>query len=238
MEQYGRSKVALPYNHTLWKLKTLEFTFSKSQAEVYVYKRDKISRRKTDAGQTQSSRLGQVKVNNHEGRPIKIGKIQKGDLLLEVRKGKAEDLKTAINNQMHGVQAAGGPSSRLHLSNLDSITTKEDIITRCRVTSIRPAYGESQNATVIADIDVARLQLKKSTLLIGLIRCPVKERELRVGAGKWGMIEKNASPNRADLCFKCAKPGHKGLRGRSLLPLYNKPGHRMARRCVGSTSTK
>nr|CAH7764308.1 unnamed protein product [Callosobruchus chinensis] len=179
----------------------------KSQAEVYVYKRDKISRRKTDAGQTQSSRLGQskgkqarreavivksngrsyadlvrelrkdVNLNAVDVEVSKIRKTQKGDLLLEVRKGKAEDLKTAINNQMHGVQAARRTKQVvLHLNNLDSITTKEDIISalkvtlgddvaRCRVTSIRPAYGESQNATVIADTDVARLLLKKGTLL-------------------------------------------------------------------------
>nr|CAH7736980.1 unnamed protein product [Callosobruchus chinensis] len=212
MEQYGRLKVALPYSPTHCEdtiLKTLEFIFSKSQAEVYVYKRDKISRRKTDAGQTQSSRLGQskgkqsrreavivksngrsyahlvrelrkdVNLNAVDVEVSKIRKTQKGDLLLEVRKGKAEDLKTAINNQMHGVQAARRTKQVvLHLNNLDSITTKEDIISalkvtlgddvaRCRVTSIRPAYGESQNATVIADTDVARLLLKKGTLLNG-----------------------------------------------------------------------
>nr|CAH7765478.1 unnamed protein product [Callosobruchus chinensis] len=161
----------------------------KSQAEVYVYKRDKISRRKTDAGQTQSSRLGQskgkqsrreavivksngrsyadllrelrkdVNLNAVDVEVSKIGKIQKGDLLLEA----ARRTKQVV----------------LHLSNLDSITTKEDTISalkvtlgddvaRCRVTSIRPAYGESQNAT---------------------------REKLRVGAtdaGKWSMIEKNA----------------------------------------------
>nr|CAH7734936.1 unnamed protein product [Callosobruchus chinensis] len=290
MEQYGRLKVALPYSPTHCEdtiLKTLEFIFSKSQAEVYVYKRDKISRRKTDAGQTQSSRLGQskgkqsrreavivksngrsyadlvrelrkdVNLNAVDVEVSKIRKTQKGDLLLEVRKGKAEDLKTAINNQMHGVQAARRTKQVvLHLNNLDSITTKEDIISalkvtlgddvaRCRVTSIRPAYGESQNATVIADTDVARLLLKKGTLLVGLIHCPVKEREMTGWCHRcWEMghdRKKCQGPNRADLCFKCAKPGHtmKDCTNDPYCPLCNKPGHRMGKTgCVGSTSTK
>nr|CAI5864258.1 unnamed protein product [Callosobruchus analis] len=76
------------------------------------------------------------------------------------------DVKDVAANDMVGVM----------VETLDSITTKEDTISaledalggdaaRCRVTSIRSTYGESQNATVMADIDVAQLLLKKGTLL-------------------------------------------------------------------------
>nr|CAH7758100.1 unnamed protein product [Callosobruchus chinensis] len=186
-----------------------------------------------------------VNLNAVDVEVSKIRKTQKSDLLLKVRKGKAEDLKAAINNQMHGVQAARRTKQVvLHLSNLDSITTKEDIISalkitlgddvaRCRVTSIRPAYGESQNATVIADTDVARLLLKKGTLLVGLIHCPVKEREITGWCHRcWEHDRKKCQgPNRADLCFKCAKPGHtmKDCTNDPYCPLCNKPGHRMGK---------
>nr|CAH7734186.1 unnamed protein product [Callosobruchus chinensis] len=201
MEQYGRSKVALPYSPTHCEdtlLKTLEFIFRQTQSSRLGQSKGKQSRREAVIVKSNSSSYADlarelrkdVNLNAVDVEVSKIRKTQKGDLLLEIRKGKAEVLKTAINNQMHGVQAARRTKQVvLHLSNLDSITTKEDIISalkvtlgddvaRCRVTSIRPAYGESQNATVIADIDVARLLLKKGTLLVGLIHCPVKEREI------------------------------------------------------------
>nr|CAH7762189.1 unnamed protein product [Callosobruchus chinensis] len=258
MEQYGRSKVALPYSPTHCEdtlLKPLEFIFSKSQAEVYVYKRDKISRRKTDAGQTQRSRFGQnkgkqsrreavivksngrsyadlvrefrkdVNLNTVDVEVSKIRKIQKGDLLLEVRKGKAEDLETTKEDIISALK-----------------DTLADDVARCRVISIRPAYGESQNATVIADIDVARLLLKKGTLLVGLIHCPVKERDITGWCHRcWEMGHdrtKCQGPNRADLCFKYAKSGHatKDCANDPYCPLCNKPGHRMGKTgCVGST---
>nr|CAI5834670.1 unnamed protein product [Callosobruchus analis] len=97
-----------------------------------------------------------------------VWKTQKGDVLLEVKRGKTDDLLRAINSQGKGAHAVRRTKQTvLHLKGLDSETSKDDIedalreavgdkADRCRVTSLRPAFGESQNATVITDANVAQ----------------------------------------------------------------------------------
>nr|CAI5863393.1 unnamed protein product [Callosobruchus analis] len=75
----------------------------------------------------------------------------------------------------------------LHLKGLDRETNKDEIedalreavgdkADRCRV-SLRPALGESQNATVLTDADAAQQILKIGSLPIGRVHCQITERE-------------------------------------------------------------
>nr|CAI5826118.1 unnamed protein product [Callosobruchus analis] len=207
-------------NGTVWNspthcedtlLKTLEFIFNKSQAETQSSRpgqsKGKQTRREAiivkSNGRSYADLVRELRkdinLNAVDVEVSKIRKIQKGDLLLEVRKGKAEDLKTTTNNQMHGVQAARRTKQVvLHLRNLDSITTKEDIIS-----ALKDTLGD----------DVARC----------------REREITGWCHRcWEMGHDRAKyrgPNRADLCFKCAKPGHamKDWTNNPYCPLCNKP---------------
>nr|CAI5843654.1 unnamed protein product [Callosobruchus analis] len=89
----------------------------------------------------------------------KVRKTQRREVLLEIKKGSADALRSAVNTQLKTERASKTMRKAvLHLSGLDSLISMEEIMDplketygevtqRCRVTSMRPAYGESQNAT-------------------------------------------------------------------------------------------
>nr|CAI5839653.1 unnamed protein product [Callosobruchus analis] len=114
---------------------------------------------------------------------------------------------------------------------------------RCRDTSLRPAFGESQNATVIADAEVAQQILKMGSLPIGLVHCQITEKERSSKDWCYKCWHKGhdsrtcKGPYRASLRYKCAQPGHisKNCINEPFCPSCNREGHQMGRTsCTGS----
>nr|CAI5834329.1 unnamed protein product [Callosobruchus analis]CAI5849635.1 unnamed protein product [Callosobruchus analis]CAI5861885.1 unnamed protein product [Callosobruchus analis] len=174
----------------------------------------------------------------------KMRKTQGGDVLLEIKKGEANMLKTTIANQIEGIQVATTVKEDIvHIKGMDSITTKEDVLTAvknalgdtmrsCRVTSLRPAFGNSQNATVVMDRLAAAKLVAMKTVRIGLIHCLVLLRQREFGkCYKCWQTDHKAhdcrGPNRSNLCLKCAQPGHRYRQCRSdpYCPLCEATGH-------------
>nr|CAI5847759.1 unnamed protein product [Callosobruchus analis] len=99
-----------------------------------------------------------VKLNDIE--VSRMRKTQNGDLLLEVKKGNAEKLRETIASQSQGTQVIKRTQETVvHIYGMDSATTVEEIentiakrLNRteqcCRVSSLRPAQRNEQNATI------------------------------------------------------------------------------------------
>nr|CAH7763778.1 unnamed protein product [Callosobruchus chinensis] len=188
-----------------------------------------------------------VNLDNINAELSKVRQTKKGDVLLEVKKGNAAELQLAINKQMHGIRAMMmTKESVLHVKGLDGITTKEEIleavtkaidgIRSCRVTSLRPAYGGTQNATVILDTHAAEQLTKLASIRVGLVQCEVR---LRKPYGRcrrcWdiGHTEKECSgTDRSKMCLKCAHPGHKAsdCTGKTYCPICETFGHQVGRK--------
>nr|CAH7767623.1 unnamed protein product [Callosobruchus chinensis] len=110
------------------------------------------------------------------------------DVLLEEKKGKAaEPHLTIIDKQMHGFRAMMMTKEPiLYVRELDGITNKKKIIEAVtkaidairsrKVTSLRPAYGGTQNATVILDPHAAEQLKKLGSIIVGLVQCECKFR--------------------------------------------------------------
>ncbi|VEN51059.1 unnamed protein product [Callosobruchus maculatus] len=186
----------------------------------------------------------QVDVKGLDVELSRIRKTNKGDVLLEVKKGNVETLQSAINTQWQEARAIKKyKQTVLHLRDLDSLTTIDEIMDtlrelfgeeakRCKVASLRPAQGESQNATIIADNDLAQLLLKKGSLLVGSVHCQIKQRQESEWYNRcWakGHVSRSCKgPDRTSLCYKCAKPGHvaRDCSNELFCVLCNKEGHR------------
>nr|CAI5865671.1 unnamed protein product [Callosobruchus analis] len=155
---------AVPYMPTYkWNdvEKILEYT------KLYRFERHRQNRKKKTIepeNQAQKGKMSSQKYRSGKETVIISGDGQSyADLRdyrsLEIKKGSADVLRSAINTQLKTGRASKiTRQTVLHLRGLDSLTAKEEIMDtlketygevtqRCRVTSMRPAYGESQNAT-------------------------------------------------------------------------------------------
>nr|CAI5845538.1 unnamed protein product [Callosobruchus analis] len=151
-------------------------------------------------------------------------KTQNGDLLLEVKKGNAEKLRETIASQSQGTQVIKRTQETVvHIYGMDSATTVEEIentiakrLNRteqcCRVSSLRPAQRNEQNATVILDRVLAMKLIEMGRIKIGWIYCPVRERVWMDKCRRcWETGHKQnecRGPDRSNLCRKCAQTGH------------------------------
>jgi hypothetical protein len=112
----------------------------------------------------------------------------------------------------------------LHVKGLDCLTTAEELVealakagdcasTEVTVTSLRPAYGETQKATVKMLVAPAGKIIRAGRVKIGWIYCKVDRRTETPRCFRcWetGHMANNCKgPSRKDNCMNCGKEGHK-----------------------------
>nr|CAI5817360.1 unnamed protein product [Callosobruchus analis] len=284
MEEGNRHKIALPYIATHRNdelLKALEFVFSKSEVEIYIYntersqeerKKEQNKNNPTAVGKKRKSNVREgvivksdgrsyaelvkslkagVNLKNVEVEVSKMRKTQNGDVLLELNKGKAEDLQTAISTQLHNLNVVKkNKRTVLHVRGMDNETTENDIIAAvkehcgeteidCRITSLRPAAGETKNATLVVNETASRKLIRAGKVRIGLVHCPIRERNEDGRCRKcwtYGHSQAKCSgPDRANLCLRCGKPGHriKDCCNAAFCPICNIEGHQAGKDCGG-----
>nr|CAI5850512.1 unnamed protein product [Callosobruchus analis] len=187
----------------------------------------------------------------------RMRKTQGGDLLLEVDKGKVEELQSVIAKQSQRFQVIRKTQRTvLHIRGMDNETNEQDIMkalekyvgeeaATCKVSSLRPAEGDCQNATIIANCQLADKLADKGKLRIGLVHCQIYARRDDVRGRKcWAKghnTEKCTGPDRTKLCFRCGAEGHKSrqCKNNPFCPICNKEGHQVGRKgCSGGLPTK
>lgn len=186
----------------------------------------------------------EVKLDHTKVQISSMRRTRKGDLLMEVKSGAAEDLKTAITKKFQSAQVVKMTKDKvIHIKGLDVMATIAEVdravrlavggeVKNCKVTSLRPAHSETKNATVILDVASADLLLKLKEVKIGLVECQVRERQNWNRCYKcWVFGHREAEckgPDRRDLCMKCAEPGHKAKECSKPpnCPICSKVGHR------------
>lgn len=229
-----------------------KMTASKVGEQAEVYKRRSP---RTDAlilkaeGKTYAEMLRAIKEAAPEGENgIKAAKkTRNGEVLLTMEGGrdKISTLKTAITNKVEGVQTRciRKGETILHLSNVDAITTREEVRTSIQrqinaadieieIRSLRPTQRENQIATVAVDSDTAKKLLELGQLRIGFNTCRVRERVDIIRCYRchgYGHVARACSaPSRENLCLKCGTAGHKAseCKGETHCVSCEKDGHR------------
>lgn len=133
----------------------------------------------------------------------------------------------------------------LHIKGMNQATTEDElrkaivrtldpiIVPEIKISSLRPAFGGTQNATVFLPKEAATCLLRKKTILVGWIQCRVIERIVSARCPKCWRYDhldgKCDGPNRANLCLNCAKSSHqaKTCTNDPFCPICNEPGHRV-----------
>lgn len=172
-----------------------------------------------------------------------VRKTNSGELLLVLKEG-ADDIKKTVESNLSGAKIRmGKTTTTLNIKDLDAVTTKEEVLKELKKTtgredikvkSIRPAYGESQIATIEINKESAKKLITMGKVRIGMTRCRVRERvELTKCFKCWeyGHIAPNCKStiNREKCCFKCNKEGHasKDCKENPFCPLCHKEGHQV-----------
>lgn len=150
-----------------------------------------------------------------------------GDLLVTVKDGadNAEKLMKEIKEKFPKARAIQATTKKvIHLKGMDELTSKEEVIDAvvaeisckpelCEVTSMRPSYGNRQNATVILPASDADRLTQKGKLKIGWVMCKLYERKKEEKCYRcWeiGHIKSQCKgPDRGGLCLRCGKDNHK-----------------------------
>lgn len=158
-----------------------------------------------------------------------IKETRKGELLVAIQNGtdKAEVLKSEIRGKFPNATVLLRKDKKvLHIKNLDSITTEEDVreavakITTLdknnfEVRALRPAFGNKQNVTVVIGVEEANKLLQVGYIKIGWMRCRILERKEEIKCFRcWKYGHKKTEctgPNRENSCLKCSKEGHKAI---------------------------
>lgn len=124
-----------------------------------------------------------IEVNN-------VKKTRKGDLLLVLKGGKeaADKAKSIIMQKTRCQNVVSKDNSKrkiLHIAGMDCETTRDEV-QKCiaaevaeaqeeiNVTSIRPAYAETQKATIVVKEEIARKMLERQRVKIGWTICRVR----------------------------------------------------------------
>lgn len=156
-----------------------------------------------------------------------IRETRKGELLVSVRNGsdKAEVLRKEISQKFPKASVLMRKERKvLHIKNLDSLTTEEDVrealvkTTNLKekdidVRALRPAFGNKQNVTVVMEVEAADKLLQSGSIKIGWMRCRILERKEVMKCYRcWDYGHKKSQctgPNRENNCLKCGNEGHK-----------------------------
>jgi len=159
---------------------------------------------------------------------IDILSIKKGsnnEMLIRTKRG--ADSVSMIEQAMSKVPdvkvRSKDRSAVLHIIDLDGQTTSEEIIDAfkrhvgdscdIRVSSLRPAYGETQRATVILPEPVAVKLVSLGRIRVGYVSCKVLRRKTDDRCYKcWESGHQASSctgPDRRNQCFSCSGVGHK-----------------------------
>lgn len=158
-------------------------------------------------------------------RVVSVKKTEEGELELKV-KGKISALQNRINEKVPEVTTRHVKRTIvLHIRDLEEEVTKAEIeegikkalplggCENVNTTSIRPAYGNTCNATIKLPEDMAKLIHKKGFVQIGLVSARVRIREETVKCFKCrntGHTQKECTgEDMRDVCFTCRKKGHK-----------------------------
>lgn len=192
-----------------------------------------------------------VKLNDVGIEVSKMRKTRAGDLLLELKKGTADQLQLAISSQTKDAQVLKKTKQTvLHIMGMDEVTTLEEVQQavrealgelpeNCRVSSLRPAQAGTQNATVILDSNAAFKLIRMGSIKVGWLRCRIRERhDLGRCISCWDYGHKPVEckgPNRRDLCLKCSQGGHKAkdCKNEPFCPLCKTNGHQAGGRKCG-----
>lgn len=182
-------------------------------------------------GKTYADLLKEVREQvAHEGAEIlSVRKTGEGDgMQLRVKEGpNAGAIKEVIQQKVHGaVVTSVGARSRLmtfHVKDLEMDATEMMVKTgvaqaihepeeEIKVTSLRPAYGSTQNATVVLPGHLAHKVQELQRVKIGWVFCRIVPREEITRCFKcWEighLANKCSGPDRSKLCFNCGREGH------------------------------
>lgn len=155
-----------------------------------------------------------------------LRKGKSGELEICLKQGEAvSDLKRVLSEKMPELTVLDRTRKALvHLKDLDELVTREEIVgalsqaAECSkedlvVTSLRPAFSGTQNATVRMPVAVARKITTAGRVLVGPISCRVRIREPDQKCYKcWETGHKAEGCQGLDkskLCYKCEGEGHK-----------------------------
>ncbi|GLH11499.1 SARTTc3 ORF1 protein [Gryllus bimaculatus] len=151
-----------------------------------------------------------------------VRKTKSGDVALLLKEGEME-VKSIITEQLERTNARIVDHRRtiLHVKQLDAITTAKELQGRLRaetgnedvtVRSMRPAYGETQSATVEANEATAEHLCQIGRLKVGMVYCSVSRRlDVRRCHRCWsyGHIATSCrGEDRRNKCYNCAHEGH------------------------------
>jgi hypothetical protein len=146
-----------------------------------------------------------------------------GGLDIKLREG-SKELRQKIEEKMEGLTVKTNQRlATIHIKGLDCEATYDQIMeavtkmigykpSDTKVTSLRPAYGQTQNATLKTPVVVAQELLKESRIRVGWISCRLQERKHDIKCYRcWAtghVSAKCTGPDRSKMCFKCGEEGH------------------------------
>lgn len=155
-----------------------------------------------------------------------LRRTRAGDILITTdgRAGDADKLRQALATNVEGLTVRKGSREEVtfHIRDLDATVNREDMRDALvaegvpedalKVTSLRPAFGDTQVATVKVAKSYSEALVNKKRILIGWTRCRVQKRVPMQGCGKcWGMGHNRSDckgPDRTELCRRCGQAGH------------------------------
>lgn len=156
-----------------------------------------------------------------------IRKSKKNDVILTFQSGSrgAEALKKELEMKLPEAKTQLLTDRKtLHIKGMDETITETEIVEAVskainkepktfEVRALRPAFGSTQNATLIINEEDANKILKANFLRVGWTSCRVVERAAlnrcprcwEYGHSKGGCT----GPNRENHCFRCSAEGHR-----------------------------
>lgn len=175
-----------------------------------------------------------LKIIKESINPIDIGVEVK-----TIRKSKNNDVIVTVQSGSSGIEALKQELERkvpeaktqllidrktLHIKGMDETITKEEIVESVskainkeaktfEVRALRPAFGNTQNATLIINEEDAEKLLKANSLRVGWTKCRVIERAATNRCPRcweYGHSKGECTgPNREKLCWRCSAEGHR-----------------------------